>query len=542
MVTENDVEHGRESYAGGSWRMAYDSLTRADQLSLLSTDDMELLARSAYMLGLDDEYVAMLTRAHQAHLEAGNLPRGVRCAIWIGHSFLFRGQAAQAGGWFARAERLLKRCPDDCVERGYILIPLWLAQMQRGDYEAGLATTTEAERVAERFSDADLVWLARDEQARALLRLGRIGQALRLVEEILVSAEAGELTPFITGIVYCNTIDFCRSCYELGHVMEWTAALTRWCDRQPEMVTHNGLCLVHRAEIMQLTGSWDDALAEARRAAERFTQGVLNQFALGLAHYRLGEIHRLRGNFDDAEAEYREASRCGFVPEPGTALLRFVQGKHDAAAASIRRAITETTEPLARAGLLPAYVEIMLAVGDVEAARSAARELERIAAHRGNEVLEAMSAHAFGQVHLVVGDAGAALVSLRRATAIWHSLRAPYEVARLRVLLSWACAAFGDEEAAQLELGAARESFAALGARPDLTRLKEGTSRAIHGLTEREVEVLRLVAAGKGNREIAGELVISEHTVARHVQNIFAKLGVSSRSAATAFAFEHDLV
>jgi DNA-binding NarL/FixJ family response regulator len=293
---------------------------------------------------------------------------------------------------------------------------------------------------------------------------------------------------------------------------------------------------------MQLTGSWDQALAEAGRAAERFTQGVLNQIALGLAHYRLGEIHRLRGSFDDAEMEYREASRWGFVPEPGTALMRLSQGKDDAAAATIRRAITETTEPLARARLLPAYVDIMLAIGDIDAASTAARELERIAAHRANEVLEAMSAQARGQVNLAVGDAGAALIALRRAIAIWQSLRAPYEVARLRVLVSSACAAFGDEEAARLELDTARESFAALGAQPDLSSLRERTSRASHGLTEREVEVLRLVAAGKGNREIAGELTISEHTVARHVQNIFAKLDVSSRTAATAFAFEQHLV
>jgi len=521
--------------------VAHDSLTRADRRGQLASDDLELLARSAYMLGLDDDYVTALTRAHQAHLESGDLPRAVRCAIWIGHSFLFRGQLPQAGGWFARAERLLKRCPEDCVERGYVLIPLWLAQMQSGDYDEGLATTTEAERIGERFDDSDLVWLARDEQARALLRLGRVEQGLHLVEEILVSAEAGELSPFITGIVYCNTIDFCRDCYELRHVVEWTAALTRWCDRQPEMVTHNGLCLVHRAEIMQLTGKWADAMTEAQRAAERFTEGVLNQFALGFAHYRLGELHRLRGSFDDAEVEYREASRWGFVPQPGTALMRLAQGRHEVAAASIRRAVTETVEPLARARLLSAYVDVMVAVGDSEAARGAARELARIAAQRGNDVLDAMSAKANGHVSLIEGHVETALVALRRAVVVWQSLEASYEVAQIRVLLSAACDAFGDDEAARLELEAARDCFTSLGARPDLAMLARGSSRPTHGLSAREVDVLRLVAAGKGNREIADALVISEHTVARHVQNIFAKLGVSSRTAAAAFAFEHHL-
>lgn len=541
MVTRSDVEQGRASYADGSWRVAYDALTRADRTGQLATDDMELLARSAYMLGLDDEYVAALTRAHQAHLEAGNLPRGVRCAIWIGHSFLFRSQVTQAGGWFARAERLLKRCTNDCVEHGYVLMPVWLGQMQAGDFDAALATTTEAERIAERFADADLLWLARDDQASALLRMGRVDDGLRLVEEILVAAETGELSPFITGIVYCNTIDFCRHCYELRHVVDWTAALTRWCDQQPEMVTHNGLCLVHRAEIMQLTGSWAEALTEAEQAAQRFTRGVLNQFALGLAHYRIGEIHRLRGRFDSAEAEYREASRWGFVPQPGTAMMSLAQGKHDAAAASIRRGIAETTEPLSRAGLLAAYVDIMLAVGDTEAAVMAARELGGIAVRRSNDVLNAMSAKADGQVSLAAGNIDAALVSLRRAISVWQTLGAPYEIAQLRVLLSSACRAFGDEEAARQELEAARESFRSLDARPDLDRLAVDSSRPAHGLSGREIEVLRLVAAGKGNREIATALVISEHTVARHVQNIFAKLDVSSRTAAAAFAFEHDL-
>jgi DNA-binding NarL/FixJ family response regulator len=541
LVTATDLDHGRESYAGGSWRTAFEFLSRADRRERLGTDDLECLARSSYMLGRDEEYVDALVRAHQAHVEAGDVARGVRCAIWIGHSLLFRGLPAQADGWFARAERLLKRTPDDCVERGYILIPTWLAAMQSGDHEAGLATMVEAEQIGERFADADLVWLARDEQARALLKLGRVDQGLRLVGEILVAAQADELTPFITGIVYCNTIDFCRSCYELRHVREWTAALSRWCDRQPEMVAHNGLCLVHRAEVMQLMGSWADALTEAQRAAERFTDGALNQIALGSAHYRQGEIHRLRGDFDEAERAFREASRRGFVPQPGMALMRLSQGQGDAAAAAIRRCVAEATEPLARAALLAVYVEIMLAIGDSDAAHGAARDLGRIAAERSNDVLDAMAAKAEGELSLAEGNVDGALLALRRAITVWQTLDAPYEVAQIRVVIASACRAFGDDEAARLELDAAQAGFARLGAEPDLAGLAGGAPQARHGLSEREVEVLSLIAAGKGNREIAAALVISEHTVARHVQNIFAKLGVSTRTAAAAFAFEHKL-
>jgi DNA-binding CsgD family transcriptional regulator len=384
------------------------------------------------------------------------------------------------------------------------------------------------------------MWLARDEQARALLRLGRADEALRLVEEILLSAATEELSPFITGIVYCNTIAFCRDCYELRHVREWTEALTGWCERQPEMVAHNGLCLVHRAEILQLTGGWDDALTEAARAAERFTAGALNQIALGNAFYRQGEIHRLRGDFDQAEIAYDAAGRHGASPHPGLALLRLAQGRRDAAVAAIRRSVAETTEPLARVALLAAYVEIALSLADDEAAGDAARELERIATHRDNDVLAAISARAQGEVALAAGDITSALVVLRRALALWQALEAPYEVARVRVLLADACSAFGDDEAALVERQAAYAAFSELAAAPDLAAATKGAAPA-HRMSEREIEVLRLVAAGRTNREIATTLVISEHTVARHVQNIFAKLDVTSRTAAAAFAFEHDL-
>jgi DNA-binding NarL/FixJ family response regulator len=541
-----ELERGRDSYAGRAWLDAFESLSSADQAASLGPEDLELLGRSAYMLGRDDDYVGALERAHHLYLDADDAPRAARCAFWIGHNLLFRGKRAGATGWFGRAQRLLEREGQDCVERGYLLIPVYLEQMAGGDYEAGYATAAAAAAIGERFGDADLVWLAVDDQGRALVKQGRVEEGLRLVDEVMVAVTAGELSPIVTGIVYCNTIAFCQSVYELRHAREWTEALTRWCERQPEMVAHNGLCLVHRAEIMQLHGAWGDALEEARRAAERFRQGVLNQLACGKALYRQGEVHRLRGGLAAAEEAYREASRCGCEPQPGLGLLRLAQGNADAAAAAIRRVVGETTERLKRAAVLPAYVEVMLAVGDVEEARSACRELDQISEHQGNEVLAAMSAQARAALALTEGDARAALVALRQALAVWQELEAPYESSRVRVLVGLACRALGDEDTAALELDAARGVFAQLGAAPDLARVDSLTPPAAsvdaHGLTARELQVLLLVAAGKGNREIASELFISDHTVRRHLQNIFAKLGVSSRAAATAFAFQHDLI
>jgi DNA-binding NarL/FixJ family response regulator len=308
------------------------------------------------------------------------------------------------------------------------------------------------------------------------------------------------------------------------------------------MVAFTGRCLAHRAWIMQLHGAWGDALAEARLARERCDQ-AMNPAAAGQALYQQGELHRLQGEFGAAEFAYREASRYGREPQPGLALVRLAQGNVAAAAAAIRRALGETEDPLQRAALLPASVEIMLAAGDAEAAHAACTELADIATRSESSMLRALAAHARGTVDLAGGDAQAALTALRRARQEWQELSAPYEVARVRVLLGLACRALGDDDTAALELDAARGVFEELHAASDIARLEAlDAPRNTHGLSARELEVLRLVAAGKTNREIAAALVVSEHTVARHVQNIFAKLRVSSRTAASAFAFEHDLV
>jgi DNA-binding CsgD family transcriptional regulator len=539
---QDDLERGRAAYERRAWRDAYESLSHADRAASLGAEDLELLATSAYMLGRDNEYLRVLERAHHAYVEGGQTLRAVRSAFWVGINLALRGEMGPAGGWLGRAHRILGE--EDSVERGYLLMPLVFQHEAGGDFVAAAAVAADAAALAERFGDAEGFALAVQAQGYMLIKAGSVKEGLALLDEAMVAVAGGKASPIATGIVYCGVILACQEVYELRRAQEWTAVLTRWCEEQPDLVAFTGRCLVHRAEIMQHHGDWSDALEEARRAGERLARS-LNRAAAAQAFYRQGEVHRLRGEFEEAEHAYREASRFGWEPQPGMALLRLAQGRRDAAAAAIRRAVGEATQPLRRANLLPAYVEIMLAAGDVEEARTGCRELEEIAERYESGMLAALVAHARGASELAAGDARSALVSLRQAEETWRELEAPYDAARARVLLAGACSALGDDDTAALELEAARDMFTELGAAPNLAQLDSIAGRAAgeaYGLTPRQVEVLRLVCAGKSNREIAASLVISEHTVARHVQNIFATLGVSSRTAASAFAFEHDLV
>lgn len=545
MKAAEERARGRASYERRAWGAAYEALCRADRLAPLGADDLELLATSAYMLARDDEAWAFLERAHHGHVAAGDTPRAVRCAFWIGMGLGLRGEAGPAAGWLGRAERLLEREGRDCAERGYMLLPLALRQEASGDWEAAAATAARAAEIGDRFGDDDLFALAAHLQGHLLATHRRPAEGYRLLDEAMVAATSGARSPIVMGFVYCGVILACVETYEVRRAREWTDVLSRWCEEQPELVAFTGRCLIHRAEIMQLRGDWPDALHEAQRAAERLVHG-LNRPATAQAFYRQGELHRLRGEFAAAEKAYRAASRYGFEPQPGRSLLRLAEGRPDAAAAGLRRALGETADLTTRARMLPAYVEVMLALGDLEAAREACLELEEIAQQFGSSMLEATAAHARGAVELAAGTPADALAALRLACHGWQELDAPYERARTRVLLGLACRALGDEDGASLELEAAREAFSALEARPDGERLeallRRTPARNDHGLTARELEVLGLVAAGKSNREIATALVISDHTVARHLQNIFRKLDVTSRTAASAFAYEHGLV
>jgi DNA-binding CsgD family transcriptional regulator len=542
MTVTGALDRGRESFRRQSWADAYAQLAAADRDAPLEVADIEMLAAAASLAGDDPASSDAWVRAHQEYVRAGDPARAVRCAFWLVLGLMLRGELAPAAGWLARGQRFAGDV-EGHAEEGCLLLGDAVQLMFAGDAEGANVLYSRAAEIGVRFGDPDVTAMARLGEGQTAIMLGRTADGLTLLDEAMVAVTADEASATMTGLVYCAVIETCQEIFDVRRAREWTTALSRWCESQPELVPYRGQCLVHRAEILELQGDWPDAIDEAQRACERLAEPP--HPAVGRAFYRRGELQRLRGEYDAADHSYREASRYGQSPHPGLALLRYAQGQVDSAATAIRHALSEAQDHVSRSRLLGASVEIALAGNNVHAARTAADELGRIAVEFGAPLLVALSDHAHGAVLLAEGDAATALEPLRRACTLLQELDAPYDVARVRVHIGLSYRALGDIDTAEMELDAARAAFERLGAAPDLARVEELTgssaSQTAGGLTPREVEVLRLVATGKTNRAIAAELYLSEKTVARHVSNIFTKLGVSSRSAATAYAYQHDL-
>jgi DNA-binding NarL/FixJ family response regulator len=543
MTTERDLDEARAAFDRRAWSEAARRLESADAAGGLELDDLERLGVAHQMLGRPDLAIADWERAHRSALADHEPKPAARFAVLVALAFGERGDMAQAGGWHARAGQLLERVDGDSVERGYFLIPLALRALDEGDPERALALFEEIAAMAERLGNAEGIAMSCLGRGQALMALGEIERATAFLDQAMVAATLGEVSPINVGRIYCGSIEAFQAVYDLGRAQEWTGALNDWCESQPDAVPFRGRCLVFRAELFQLHGDWPAAIEEVERARDWLLRPPPEP-AAGEAYYQQAELHRVRGEFGEAEADYREAAKWGRRPDPGLALLRLMEGDARAAVASIRRALEEA-DPVARVRILEPSVEILLAAGDVDAARQAATELHELSTRRPTPLLEAVAARTAGLVRLADDDPAGALAALRRAAARWRTLNAPFEAARDRVAIAAACRALGDEETAVVELAAAREVFDRLGAIPDRQRVDalSGPGSAVPaGLSPREVEVIGHLVRGATNREIAASLGISERTVDRHVSNIYTKLDVSSRAAATAFALEHRLV
>jgi DNA-binding NarL/FixJ family response regulator len=543
--TVSDVDErarAREAAAGQRWAEARDRYAALDPAAL-DADDHDRHADAAWWTCRLDESVAARARAYAGHAAAGAERRAGGAAWMLFYEHSMAGRTAVAAGWLRRARRHLDGQPG-CAERCLLLWTDADAARDAGDLDRAAAAARDMVALATRCGDADLAAAGRFTEGTVLIAGGRTGEGLALLDEALCAVLAGELSPMFTGWLYCLGLQTCMALAELRRVVEWTDAAMAWCDGLP--AGNNpflGLCRVHRVEVLSLRGAWHDAEAQAHRAAQE-SLAVYPSVA-GEAFYLAGDLRRRRGELVEAQRLYARAHELGRDPQPGLALVHLARGKADAAAAALTLAVGASGgSPLARSRLLAAQVEVALAVGDRETARAAADALAEAAAGGGSEPIRAAAATAAGAVALADGDPRAALVALRAARTQWTELGLPYEAAQARMTLAAACRAAGDREGERLELRAARAAFERLGSAPDVRRatvlLGGANDRA--PLTDREVEVLGLVAGGRTNRDIATALAISEHTVARHLNNIFAKLDVSSRSAATAYAYTNHLV
>ena len=537
------LELGRAHYAARSWQAAVDQLTQADDDGGLSGPDLERLAVATALTGRAPTAVEILTRAHKRFLDDGDVISAARCAGWIGMHLMLLGERATSGGWFARAQRLVQEAPTPCSVEGFLLIPAGLGAMYGGDPGNAAAMFGRAEQIGEEFHDPDVTGLSRLGLGHAQIMLGRSDEGLRLLDEAMVAVTAGEISPIPSGIIYCGVIDACHLAFDVHRAQEWTTALDRWCQAQPDLVPFSGQCRARRAELYVMHGAWSEALEAARIAQERLRLG--DRDALFGAHYQQGEVERLRGDLDAAEQSYRRANESGYDPQPGLALLRLARGNARSAQSLIRRAAGDA-DPATRRRRLPAQVEIELAAGDVAAARACADELMAVSRSSPMPIVRAVACQADGTVLLAEGDPADALRQLRRAWALWMDLDAPYEAARCRIASGRACRALGDDDSAAMEFEAARAVLLELGAGPELAALEamsaDRSAPVGSGLTPREVDIVRHVSTGMTNRQIAQQLFVSEKTVARHLSNIFTKLGLASRAAVTAYAYEHGLV
>ena len=542
MTDMKTLARAQKSFGQRAWADAYRLFEAADREAPLEPADLERLATAAYLMGREDDSEAVWERAHRTLLERGDPEGAARSAFRLAVELQLRGAMAPASGWFARAQHILDEAGIDCVVRGYLLIPSAIQRIVQGDPAAGNDLFNQAAEIARRYGDRNLACKADQGRGRALIRLGRVREGVALLDEAMVAAISGDVSPMIAGDAYCTVLEACQEIFDLRRAYEWTMSLARWCATQPDLVRYRGECLLYRAEVMQLRGNWDEAVRDAQDACEL----LMSRPAAGAAFYRLGEIHRLRGEFEKAEAAYMQANERGRKPQPGLSLLRLAQGEIDAAAASIRSVLLDTRTQAARARMLAAAVEILVAAGDLENARAAATDLSTIASALGASLLNAASAQATGAVRLAEDDVAGAATLLCQAAEIWRDLGMPYEEAQTCLLMAGVCERRGDQEGRRLDVEAARRLFKQLNAESCLARISEqpkpARSEPVGSLSEREAQVLRLLASGKTNRQIAEELFISEKTVARHVSNIFDKLGVSTRSAATAWAYQRNLI
>lgn len=536
----DELAAGREAYSRRAWAAARDHLARVE-LSTLEIDDLHSLATAAYLAGDRDTAIRGLQRAHTLLVESGERRRAARDAHELAIMFATGGEPAVGAGWVARANRLLEGEAADCVERGYLLMHEMFAALAAEDFAAMAGACERIQQIARTRAEPDLMAFGLVGAGRALLYQGQVADGLARLDESMVVLTTEAVSPIMAGHVYCAMIEGCQEVADYERMAQWADVLDRWCDTQPGLVAFIGQSAVHRAQILRSHGAFRDALDELALAVERYAANGQDP-AVGLALYERGEVLRTIGDLDGADKAFDAAATWGYEPQPGLALLALARGQSGAAAATMRRLLEEAHDPVTRSRRLAAAVEVFLAAANPDHAQEAAAELAAIAETFGCPAVTAAARYATGLAELARQDPTGSLTALREAWQVWIRLGCRYEAARARVRMALALRALGDELSATSELNVARRTFAELGAEPARRQVDRLLGSGLpDGLTAREVEVLRLVADGQSNPQIAAILFLSEKTVARHLSNIFTKAGVTSRTAAAAYARRHDL-
>lgn len=447
---DRKIQAARAAYRRNAWADATDLFLLAAADSKLEIEDIEALAWAAGISARDSEMLAALEQVYAHHAAREDHENCARAAFWSGLRNMMIGEVGLGSGWLQRAAKHAEQTPPDCVQRGYLLLPQVFMHCGKGTYEAAVEVADTAMAMGESASEPDLIVLAGSLKGGILFRLGRIDEGYVPIDEAMLLANGERLSPIVTGVVYCEIVASCCRVLEMVRARQWTAILNDWCRRNPQAKAFNGVCQVHRAELLQLEGNWNEAFAEAQRASESLER-TTEQTALANAAYRRGEIRRLCGDFETAEAEYRRAGEIAIDPQPGLALLRLAQGRQDEAAAMIRRAIETAGDMPRKTALLPGGIEICIACGDLDAAASLCGEMTEIAQHSDTEILSRIADGGCGLLALARGEFAEAVAALTRARRCWSEFGAPYLVARLRVDIARGCAELGDAEGAEME-------------------------------------------------------------------------------------------
>ena len=521
-----------QAHAKRDWPAAVAAFDRVPR-SELTADDLMAYSEAVWWVGRTDDALRIASAAYEALLVDARPVEAVRTALWLGVWHVSRGDEPGGSGWWGRARSLAEEIPEHAVHGYLILFTEVQANLTRGKLAQAIEGAQRAVDLGRRFDDPDLLAAGLNTEGRVLLKSGQVIDGLALIDEAMIRVQGGEISALWTGNLYCLTIEACHEVAEIRRLARWTEMTEKWLDAQSSAVILDAMCRVHRAQLQLLQGDWDGAEAAANQVLDQLGADRVDYTAE--AWYVVGEVRRLRGDSTAVDA-YQEAHARGRDPQPGRALLRLHEGDGAGATASIRSALTAAgTDPLRRAPICAAAVEIAVAEGRLEDAREAEYELAATAARYATSGLKSMAATARGLVLLAEGQAEKALPVLRGAYRSWIDLSADYAAAGVCQSLATAYRMLGDEASAAAEEVRATATLERLGVagRTD--------PKLPDGLTERECEVLAHVAKGKSNRDIGEELFISDRTVARHLTNIFHKIGSTNRTEAARYAIEHRI-